>query len=395
MAQLLDGIRVLDLTRWLAGPVSSMCLGDMGAEVIKIEAPKKGDDSRHVGPDVNGESGYFLSVNRNKKSLVINLKSRKGKEIIQELTKEADVVMENFTPGTMDKFGLDYATLKAINPKIVYASCSGFGQTGPYAKKPAYDAIMQGYGGIMSVTGTADSGPTRVGVSIADLTSGYYLTIGILAALFNREHTGQGQQLEVSLLDCQVAMLENPVMRYFASGATPGPAGNRHPSITPYGAFPTKDGQVIIAVGNDKQWQAFCKAANREQLSRDGRFATNTLRTENYDALEPIINGILQQEATARWIEILEAANVPCGPINTVQDIANDPQVKHREMIMSLSHPSAGEVMVAANPLKFSDTPISSTAPPPLLGEHSEEILTGVLGYGKMALGELEEDGVI
>jgi CoA:oxalate CoA-transferase len=395
MKKALQGVRVIDMTRFLSGPLCSMYLADFGAEVIKVEIPGRGDDTREYGPYINGESGYYLSLNRNKQSITLNLKSAEGLEILKGLIKQADVLMENFSFGTMEKLGLSYDEVKAINPEIIYASCSGFGSNGPYARKPAYDAIIQGYGGIMSITGSEQNVPNRVGVSIGDITAGYYMTIGLLTALYHKEHTGEGQRLELSLLDCQVALLENPMMRYFATGVCPKPAGNRHASIAPYSAYPTKDGHMIVAAGNDLHWQRFCMAVGREELIKDERFLTNRLRVDNYGELEPIVVSILKTATTAEWIDLLESKGVPCGPINSVEAVANDPQVKAREMILEIEHPTAGKIKVSSNPIKMDKTPFVLESPPPVLGEHTAAVLKKYLGYDDDKIDELRGSGII
>ncbi|MFZ5634680.1 MAG: CaiB/BaiF CoA transferase family protein [Bacillota bacterium] len=393
--KVLDHITVVDLTRFLAGPLCAMFLADFGAEVIKIEAPGRGDDTRSYSPFVSGESAYFMSINRNKKSITLNLKSEEGKEILKKLIDRADVLLENFTPGTMEKLGLGYEQVREINPSIIYASCSGFGSTGPYAGKPAYDAVMQGIGGIMSVTGQPGGLPTRVGVSIADITAGYFMTIGVLTALVHRERTGRGQMVENNLLDCQLALLENPVARYFATGQCPQPSGNRHPSIAPYSAYATRDGYMIVAAGNDKHWEVFCRAVGREDLLEDERFKTNALRVKNYSGLEPIMNDILREKTTAEWIEILESHNMPCGPINTIEQIVNDAHVRARGIIWEIDHPVAGKIKVTGNPIYMSETPAAVKSPPPVLGGHTEEILSGMLNYTDDEIKALREKKVI
>ena len=395
MKKALQGVRVIDMTRFLSGPLCSMYLADFGAEVIKVEIPGRGDDTREYGPYINGESGYYLSLNRNKQSVTLNLKSAEGVEILKGLLKQADVLMENFSPGTMEKLGLSYKEVKAINPEIIYISCSGFGSDGPYARKPAYDAIIQGYGGIMSITGSEQNVPNRVGVSIGDITAGYYMTIGLLTALYHKEHTGEGQRLELSLLDCQVALLENPMMRYFATGACPKPFGNRHASIAPYSAYPTKDGHMIVAAGNDLHWQRFCVAVGRKELIEDERFLTNRLRVDNYAELEPIIVSILKASTTAEWIELLEGKGVPCGPINSVEAVANDPQVQARGMILEMDHPTAGKVKVSSNPIKMDKTPFVLESPPPVLGEHTASVLKKYLGYDDDRIDALRSSRII
>lgn len=390
----LEGIVVLDLSRVLAAPYCGMILADLGAEVIKIEVPGKGDDAREYPPFINGESGYFMSLNRNKKSVTMNLKHPRGKEVFKTLVKHADVVLENYRPGTMDKLGLGYGVLKEINPRLVYAAISGFGQNGPYASKPAYDLIIQGMGGVMSLTAHPGGLPTRVGSAIGDIVAGMFGAIGILAALRAREVTGKGQFVDVAMLDCQVAILENAIARYSATGKAPLPTGNRHPSITPFQAFPTQDYYVICAAGNDKLWEKFCQTIGKEELIRDPRFESNRLRTENIAELEPILFEVFRQKTTAEWIEIMDAAGIPCGPINTIDKVVSDPQVKAREMVVEINHQAAGKQLIHGVPVKLSDTPGGVREPAPILGQHTSEVLKR---YG-LTVEEIEllvQDGVI
>ncbi|WP_422447587.1 CaiB/BaiF CoA transferase family protein [Thermoanaerobacterium sp. DL9XJH110] len=391
----LEGIKVLDLSRVLAGPFATMILGDLGAEIIKIEIPGVGDDSRSFGPFIKNESAYFMSINRNKKSMTLNLKKKEGVDILKKLVKEADVIVENFRPGTMDKLGIGYDVLKEINPRIIYAACSGFGHTGPYSQRPAYDVIVQGMGGIMSITGQPGGPPTRVGASIGDITAALFTAIGVLAALNVREKTGKGQKVDVAMLDCQVAILENAIARYFVSGKSPEPIGNRHPSITPFSSFKTEDGFVIIAIGNDNLWAKFCSVVERTELIDDERFKTNPDRTKNWNELEPILNEIFSKKTTDEWLEVLEKAGIPCGPINDVERVVKDPQVKAREMLVELEHPVAGKMKVPGIPIKFSETPGQIENPAPLLGQHTEEILAGMLGFSKKEIENLRANKVI
>lgn len=332
MAGPLDGMKVLDLTRVLAGPYATMLLGDLGAEVIKIEQPGTGDESRNFGPFKNGFSLYFMSVNRGKQSVTLNLKTERGQSIFKQLLKQSDVLVENFRPGTMKKLGLDYDTLKVEHPSLIYAACSGFGQTGPYAEQGAYDMIIQGMGGIISITGEPGGPPVRVGTSISDITAALFTTIGILSALHHRNRTGNGQFVDVAMLDSLVAVLENAVVRYFATGEPPKPLGARHPAITPFEAFASADGHVIIALGNDTLWAKFCEHVNRQELISDERFRTNADRTENHDELFPILSEIMSQRPTDDWINALGAIGVPCGPINTMDKVVSHPQVQAREI---------------------------------------------------------------
>ena len=377
----LDGIRVLDLSRVLAGPYSTMMLADFGADVIKIEAPKVGDDSRAFGPFVGKESAYFMSLNRNKRSITLNLKDATHCDLFREMVKKADVVVENYRPGTMEKFGLGYDELKKINPKLVYAACSGFGHTGPYMDKPAYDIIVQAMGGIMSITGEEGGEPTRVGASVGDVTAGMFTAYGIMLALFHRERTGQGQKVDVGMLDCQVAILENAIARYVTSGVVPGPLGNRHPSITPFSAFTAKDGHIIVGAGNDRLWARLCTLLELPDMIEDPRFVNNGKRTENVKELMTILNGVFKNKTINEWLGLLEEAGLPCAPINTVDRIINDPQIEARNMIVEVEHPIAGSLKMPGVPVKLSETPGTVERYAPLLGEHTVEVVEEVLGW--------------
>ena len=395
MAGPLAGIRVLDLTRILAGPYATMILRDLGAEVIKIEQPGTGDEARDFGPFKNNFSLYFMSVNRGKKSVTLNLKSPRGKELFLELVKGSDILVENFRPGTMEKLGLAYASLKKHHPSLLYAACSGFGQTGPYAMRGAYDMIIQGMGGIISITGEPDRPPVRVGTSIGDITSALFTTIGILSALRHRDQTGEGQFIDVGMLDCQVAILENAMVRYFSTGDIPRPLGRRHPAITPFEVFESADGYVVIAIGNNELWRKFCEHVGRPELIDDERFHTNALRTENHESLFPILAEIMCYRTTDAWVEALEAIGVPCGPVNTVDKVANDPQVLARDMIAEVEHDTTGTVQVPGIPIKLSETPGQIDAPAPNLGEHTSEVLTGLLRLGAEEVNQLKQDGIV
>ena len=400
MATPLEGIKVLDLTRVLAGPYATMLLCDLGAEVIKIEQPGTGDESRNFGPFKNGFSLYFMSVNRGKRSITLNLKTQRGREIFLQLVKQCDVVVENFRPGTMQKLGLDYDTLKAVSPSLIYAACSGFGQTGPSAQQGAYDMIIQGMGGIMSITGEPPSpdekrAPVRVGTSISDITAALFTTIGILSALHHRHQTGRGQLVDVAMLDSLVAVLENAVVRYFATGEVPQPLGSRHPAITPFEAFASADGYVIIAIGNDTLWEKFCEHVGRRELISDARFRTNADRTANHSELFPILSEILRQRTTDAWIDALEKIGVPCGPINAMDKVVNHPQVQAREMITQVVHQITGAVEVPGMPIKLSETPGSVYAPAPSLGEHTIAVLTELLGMRLDEVEKLRQEGVV
>ena len=395
MASPLNGIKVLDLTRVLAGPYATMLLGDLGAEVIKIEQPGTGDESRNFGPFKNGFSLYFMSVNRGKRSVTLNLKTERGRAIFKELLNQTDILVENFRPGTMEKLGLDYGTLKSGYPSLIYAACSGFGQTGPYAQQGAYDMIIQGMGGIISITGEPDGPPVRVGTSISDITAALFTTIGILSALHHRNQTGKGQFVDVAMLDSLVAVLENAVVRYFATGEAPKPLGARHPAITPFEAFASADGHVIIALGNDTLWAKFCEHVGRQALISDKRFRTNADRTENHDQLFPILSEIMSQRTTDDWIDALGNIGVPCGPINAMDKVVTHPQVEAREMITRVAHQITGEVEVPGIPIKLSETPGSVDTPAPSLGEHTTEVLTGLLKMDPDEVEQLKQDRII
>lgn len=377
----LQGIRVLDLTRVLAGPYCTMMLADYGADVIKIEPPEVGDDSRAFGPFVGKESAYFMSLNRNKRSIALNFKRQEERDLFKEMVKHADVVVENYRPGTMEKFGLGYDQLKEINPKLIYAACSGFGHTGPYRDKPAYDIIVQAMGGIMSITGPENGDPTRVGASVGDIIAGMFTAYGIMMALFHRERTGEGQKIDVGMLDCQVAILENAIARYVTSGIVPRPLGNRHPSITPFSAFTAKDGYIIVGAGNDRLWERLCNILGRPDLIKDERFDTNARRTANVKELTTILNEIFKEKTIAEWLTALEEAGLPCAPINTIDKIVNDPHIQAREMIVEVEHPVAGKLKMPGVPIKMSATPGSVEFPAPLLGQHTYEIIREVLGW--------------
>ena len=391
----LKGIRVLDLTRILAGPYAAMILRDFGAEVIKIEQPGVGDEARGIGPFKNDFSLYFMSINRGKKSLTLNLKSQLGKDIFVELVNKSDVLLENFRPGAMKKLGLDYETLKTHHPPLLYAACSGFGQTGPYAGRGAYDMIIQGMGGMISITGEPNRPPVRVGTSISDITAALFTAIGILSALRHRDKTGEGQFIDVGMLDCQVAILENAMVRYLSTGDVPQPLGRRHPTITPFEAFESADGYVVIAMGNNVLWKKFCEHVNQPELIDDSRFCTNALRTEHHEELFPILAEIMRQRSTEQWVTALEEIGVPCGPVNTVDKVASDPQVLARKMIVEVEHQLTGAVGIPGVPIKLSETPGSVDAPAPNLGEHTREILTDLLRMAPDEVDRLKRQGVV
>lgn len=395
MQDLLKGMKVLDLTRVLAGPYASMVLADLGAEVLKIELPEKGDESRGFGPFQNGESAYFTSVNRGKKSVTVDLRTAAGCALAKRLVRECDVLLENFRPGSMARFGLDYESLRPEHPRLVYASISGFGQTGPYAQRPAYDVIIQAMGGISSITGEPGGAPVRVGSSVADLSSALFGVIGILAAWGRAKETGQGQQVDISMLDCQVALLENAVARYYVNGEVPQPLGSRHPTITPFQYFAAADGYIVIAAGNDGLWRKLCMALGLGELAEDKRFADNAARTQNHAEMEPLLAEAFRARSVEAWCEVLGAAGIPCGPIHDVGQVCNDVQVAAREMIIELEHPVAGRQKMPNTPLKFSQTPIDLQEPAPLLGQHTEQVLGEWLGLSVEELEALRAEGTI
>ena len=396
MERALSDIKVIDLTRVLAGPYAAAMLADMGARVIHVEMPGTGDDSRGFGPYVNGESSYFMSLNRNKEGITLNMKSEKGKEILKKLIMDADVVIENFKPGTMEKLGFGYEDIIKWKSDIIYAACSGYGHTGPFAHRPAYDAIVQAMGGIMSITSSEPNGaPTRVGSSIGDISAGMFTATGILAAIHYKNKTGEGQKVDVSMLDCQVAILENAIMRYYATGEAPAPVGNRHPSITPFEPFMCADDTyLVIACGNDKLWATFCALANREELISDERFKNNALRTNNHSRLKPIMDEIMQSKTSDEWAQLFDANGIPCTTINTIDKVVTHPQVTVREMIVETFHPKAGAQKLASLPIKFSKTPGAIYKPAPLLGEDNEKILKE-LGYSAEEIERFREGGII
>lgn len=370
----LAGIKIIDLTRILSGPFCTMTLADLGAEVIKIESPQ-GDDTRQWGPPfIKNESAYFLSVNRNKKSVVLNLKDPKGKEILLKMVEEADVVVENFRPGTLKKLGIDYDILKQHNRRVILASISGFGQTGPYSKKPGYDVLAQGMGGLMSVTGEPDGTPVKAGYSLADIGAGMWATIGILSALWERERSGQGQWIDVSLLDTMVSWQTYLAGNYFATNNDPKPLGGAHPNIVPYQVFEASDGHFILAVGNDSLWNSLVDVLDVEAL-RDRKFKTNPDRVQNRDELISILEEIFKRKTRDEWVDMLESAKIPCGPVNKLSDILNDAHIKEREMVVEMEHPSLGILKMLGVPVKLSRTPGRIKTVPPAQGEHSETVL--------------------
>lgn len=396
MRKPLEHIKVLDFTRVLAGPYCTMIFANMGAEIIKIERPGSGDDSRDFGPFMNGQSAYFVSINRGKKSIALDLKSPKAIELVKELVREVDIVAENFRPGTMEKLGLGYEELKKINPRLIFATMSGFGQTGPYSRRPAYDMIVQGMGGIMSITGEEGGAPVRVGTSIGDITAGMYGAIGVLAALVDREISGEGRMVDVAMFDGQLSILENAISRYTATGEIPKPLGARHPSIAPFEAYKTKDSYVIIACGNDVLWEKFCKLTDREDLLTMDIFKTNPDRVKNVQKLKEYMNEIFGQKTTAEWDEYLNKNGVPCSPINTVDKLFTDPQIAARKMLIEVDQPGVGKIKIAGNPIKLSGLEEEIPKDPaPQIGEHNELILRKYLGYTDEQIAQLKKDNVI
>ena len=403
----LSGVRVLDLSRVLAGPWAGQLLADLGADVIKVERPGAGDDTRTWGPpylrDEDGretaEAAYFLCANRNKRSVTIDMSRPEGQALIRQLAQQADVVLENFKVGGLQQYGLDYAQLAALNPRLVYCSITGFGQTGPYARRPGYDFLIQGMGGLMSVTGRGDdevgAGPQKAGVALTDITTGLYATIAVQAALAERERSGRGQHIDLALLDVQIACMASQASNYLAGGVVPRRMGNAHPNIVPYADFPTADGDMILAVGNDQQFARFCVIAGHPEWAGDPRFASNPARVANRAVLVPLLRQATVMRTTAEWIAALEAGGVPCGPINRMDQVFADPQVQARGMRIGLPHPLAGTVPLVANPIRLSGSPTSYRHAPPLLGQHTGEVLSEWLGIDAAALAALQHDRVI
>ncbi|MGB9082457.1 MAG: CaiB/BaiF CoA-transferase family protein [Desulfuromonadaceae bacterium] len=407
MAGPLNHIRILDLSRVLAGPWAGQTLADLGAEVIKVERPGVGDDTRGWGPpfltDREGrptsDAAYFLAANRGKKSVTIDFTRVEGQELVRRLAADCDIVLENFKVGGLAKYGLDYASLQAVNPGIIYCSITGFGQTGPYRNRAGYDFLIQGMGGLMSVTGEPDGtpggGPVKVGVAIVDIFTGMYAVTSVLAALAHRERTGEGEYIDLSLLDVQVATLANQATNYLVSGRSPERLGNAHPNIVPYQALATSDGHIILAVGNDGQFAKFCAVAGCPELADDERYGTNAGRVRNRDELIPLIKELFRQRTSAEWIAALEHAGVPCGPINTIAEVFANPQVQSRGMRIDVPHNGSGQIPLVGSPMKFTRTPLNDRQPPPQLGEHNDEVLTGILGLGDDERERLRGAGVI
>ncbi|HEY2151186.1 MAG TPA: CoA transferase [Vicinamibacterales bacterium] len=389
----LDGITVLDLTRVLSGPYCTMLLADMGARVIKVEQPGKGDDTRAWGPPfLEGESAYFLSINRNKESVTLDFKNPEGRAVLDRLIARSDVLVENFRPGTLTRIGLDYQSLRARHPRLIYCSISGFGHTGPRSKEPGYDAVMQAEGGLMSITGAADGAPYRLGVAIADIVSGMFAAYGVAVALLARERTGEGQEVDMAMLDAVTALLTYQAGNFFASGKVPARLGNRHPSIVPYETFAAADGDFVLAVGNDDQWRRFCAAA---ELREQERFATNRQRVSGYEEFRPFVADRLRTKPRQHWIDRLTSAGVPCGSVRNFAELFADPQLAARGMIAELEHSTIGPLKMLGLPVKLSGTPGSVRTPPPLLGQHTDAVLGQDLGYSADAIAGLRRQNVI
>ena len=392
----LDGVRVLDLTRVVAGPYCSMFLGDLGAEVVKVEQPGMGDDTRGWGPPfAGGESAYYLCINRNKQSLTLDIKSKRSVELLRELVKVADVIIENFRPGTMERLRLSEKELRELNPRLIYASLTGFGADGPMSDWPGYDLIVQAWGGLMSITGTPEAEPVKVGVAIIDLVAGLMLGKAITAALYAREKIGVGQRIDTSLLEAEIASLINVGSNYLVGGKVPTRWGNAHPNIVPYQNFKTADGYLVIGVASEVIWKRFCQAIGRAELIDDNRFADNSKRVANRVELIRLLGEIFLQRNNAAWFKLLTDAEVPCAPVQTIDQVFQAPQVLHRDMLMEVEHPTAGKIRMAGIPVKFSVTPASVRMPPPLLGEHNSEILKKWLGMSAGAIDELKREKII
>lgn len=393
----LEGVRVLDLSRILSGPFCTMLLADLGAEVVKVERPGLGDPARGMAARVGDDSAFFISVNRGKKSITLDFFSEEGRGLFWGLLPHFDVLVENYIPGTLAKLGLDYPSVQKAHPRLVYASLSGFGQDGPYAQRPALDIIVQAMSGLMSVTGEAGGPPLRPGASLGDSIPGVFTALAVVAALHQRERTGQGQQVDIAMLDSLVTMMENSFSRYFATGQTPEAIGSRHPGAAPFQAFHASDGYFVVAILSDDPvlWRKFCEAAGLPQLAQDPRFVDNRGRTQHVDALASLLQAVFAQAPRQHWLEVLGKADVPCGPINTVPQVALDPQVQHRGMLATIPHKSAGAWLVANTPFKFSGATTGPQGPSPALGEHTQEVLNRLLGLSDAEIGRLREKRVL
>ena len=391
----LEGVKVLSFARALAGPYTTMLLCDLGAEVIKIEDPRTGDLARWNGPFIQGISSYFLSINRGQKSITLDLRKEGAKKIVFALVKKVDILVENFRPGVMERLGFGYQSICQHNPGIIYASVSGFGQKGPYASKPAFDMIAQGMGGAVSITGEPGRPPVRVGFSIGDIGAALFAGVAILAALHEREKSGKGQWVDVAMVDSQVALCENACARYFATGEIPAPLGTRHPLLTPFQIFPTKDGSIVLITVPEEEWQKFCKIAGREDLLSDSRFQSHKDRIANYAVFEPLMNEIMRTRTTREWLDLLEPAGIMCGPVNNIAQVVADPHIREREMVVEVEHPRAGKLKVTGTPMKFSSTPCQIEKACPDIGEQTGEVLSTLLGMSPAEIEDLRKEKVL
>ena len=394
---LLENICVIDLTRVLAGPYCTMMLGDLGADIIKIEVPGRGDDTRHWGPPFTkgGESAYYLSANRNKRSMTLNLKSEEGLEILKKLIAKGDVLVDNFKTGTLSRWGLDYETLQKIRPGLIYCTVTGYGYTGPYSSRPGYDLIVQATGGFMSITGPENGDPSRAGVAIADISTGMFAANAILAALYSREQTGKGQRIDMSLLDSQVALLSYAATNYFVSGSITNRLGNAHPNIVPYQSFKARDMHFVLAVGNDKQWEIFCKSINKPEWVDDEKYSTNALRVNNRKQLIDQLSKLFATQNAGYWLEIFDKVGLPSGPINELDKVFENEQIKSREMQIELPHSIDNKVTLLNSPIKIPTSPTKTHKAPPTLGEHTEEILKEKIGLDQDTVAKLRDEGIL
>ncbi|MAX10991.1 MAG: carnitine dehydratase [Chloroflexi bacterium] len=393
----LDGIKVLDLSWILSGPFATMTLSDLGATVVKVERPPYGDLGRTTRPIIDGESGYFFSVNRGKKSISIDLKTIEGKQIFLDLVKEFDVIVENFTPGVMDKIGLSYQEISAVNEKIIYAAISGYGQTGPWKDRPALDVIAQGSGGILSVTGVDGGPPIRPGTSLGDIGGGIYCVIGVLSAVIERNQSGKGQYIDISMMDCQIAIQENAFMRWHLTNEEPKKLGTRHPTAVPFQAFPTSDGWIVVALswGVPEQWNLLCSVLGLDSMILDDRFTTAEKRTDNHAELEPILNEAFKMKTTDEWIEMLLPMHIPCGPVNSIKQVSESDQANAREMFVEVEHKTLGNVRLVNSPIKLSRTPAKIQGTAPDMGQHTNEVLESLLGLSQEAINELIDKNIV
>jgi len=391
----LEGVRVLSFCRALAGPFAAMLLSDLGAEVVKVEAPEKGDLSRVTGPFVKEVGSYFLSINRGKKSITLDLKKEEARKIVFALAGKADILLENFRPGVMERLGLGYEQVRFHNPRIIYASVSGFGQSGPYSQRPAFDMIAQAMGGVVSITGEPGRPPARVGYSMGDMGASLFAATAVLAALHEREKSGQGQWIDVSMLDSQVALCENACARYLANGQIPGPTGSRHPLFTPFQVFPTSDGHMVLIVMGEEQWRRFCEVAGKFEWITDERMRTNKARLAHYDAYMEEMEAVMRTRTTAQWMELFDANLIMCGPVNTIDRVVNDPHVRAREMIVEVEHTEAGTLRVVGTPMKFSRTPCRIEKASPMLGEHTDEVLSNWQGLSAEEIEHLRREKIL